>query len=366
MNCPRFEVTESCAIGRPSAAFQSFSERRDNPAFGHLFTDHMATARFDAARGWFEQRIGPLAPFELHPASSVFHYAQEIFEGLKAYRSQQGAVQLFRPLDHAQRFVSSARRISMPELPPDLFVAGLDALLRQDEPWVPASPGNLYVRPFMIACDPLLGARTATQYQFAIIACPVGNTGPQQSAPLRVWASPTVPRAVSGGTGAAKCGGNYAACLIAQNEARARGCDQVVFLDGIERRWVEELGSMNIFFVFDDGSLQTPPLNGNILPGITRDSLITLARDAGRTVRESPYSLEDWRRDAATGHLVEVFACGTAAGVVSIGTLVTVEGEIPIGARSEGALARRLREELHAIQQGSAPDRHHWIRRLGQ
>lgn len=232
----------------------------------------------------------------------MLHYAQEIFEGLKAYRRDDGGVNLFRPDANARRFRNSADRMAMAPVPEAVFIEAVEQLVQIDRAWIPGGEGSLYLRPFMIANEVFLGVKPSSEYIFAVIASPVGSYFKGGPAPVSIWVSENYTRAAVGGTGAVKCGGNYAASLRAQAEAIERGCDQVVFLDAIEHRYVEELGGMNVFFVFDDGSLSTPPL-GTILPGITRDSIIALAREAGKTVREETYSIDQWRADAASGKL---------------------------------------------------------------
>jgi branched-chain amino acid aminotransferase len=315
--------------------------------------------------GWHDARITARHSIAMDPAASVLHYAQEIFEGLKAYARPDGGAALFRPDANARRFNASARRMAMPDLPEEMFLDSIRALVRADKAWIPPrEDGALYLRPFMFASEVFLGVRPATEYLYAVIASPVGPYFARGVQPVAVWASETYTRAAPGGTGAAKCGGNYATSLIAQAEAIRNGCDQVVFLDAIERRWVEELGGMNIFFVFDDGSLATPPLGGTILAGITRDSIITLARDMGLNVREEPYSIEQWRADAESGRLTEAFACGTAAVVTAIGSVNGAEGGFAIGGQSVGPVTQRIRETLVAIQYGQAPDPHHWVQEI--
>jgi branched-chain amino acid aminotransferase len=273
-----------------------------DPGFGRAFTDHMVTIRYSEAEGWHDARVGPRLPIEMQVTSSVLHYAQEIFEGMKAYRRPNGGAALFRPAENALRLQSSARRMAMPELPEELFLDSVRALVRTDQDWIPDGPdGALYLRPFMIASESFLGVRPAREYLYAVVACAVGPYFKGDTPAVTLWATKDYIRAAPGGTGAAKCGGNYAASLIAQAEAIRQGCDQVVFLDAIERRWIEELGGMNIFFVFDDGTLITPPLSGTILPGITRASILTLAGDLGIEAREERYSLDQWRADAQSG-----------------------------------------------------------------
>ncbi|HEY6870592.1 MAG TPA: branched-chain amino acid aminotransferase [Novosphingobium sp.] len=336
-----------------------------NPGFGTNFSDHMVTIDWSEDAGWHNAMVGPLQPLTLHPAAAVLHYAQEIFEGLKAYRLADGTMALFRPQANAARFNASAERLAMPALPEDLFVAACRELVAVDRDWFPTvEGGSLYLRPFMIATEAFLGVRPAKQYKFVVIASPAGNYFKSGAPAVSIWVSQYT-RAAPGGTGAAKCGGNYAASLVPQAEAMAKGHDQVVFLDAAEHRWIEELGGMNLYFVFADGTLVTPALTGTILPGITRDSLLTLAREEGLTVREDRYSIDQWRADAASGHLVETFACGTAAVVTSVGRVTDpVDGEFVIGSGGPGQLTQKLRQKLVAIQRGEAEDRHGWVLRL--
>jgi len=335
-----------------------------DPGFGKVFTDHMAIAEYEEGRGWHDAKITARRPIEMSPAASVLHYAQEIFEGLKAYARPNGGAALFRPDANARRFNASAQRLAMPALPEEMFLESIRALVRADIGWIPpGEEGALYLRPFMFASEAFLGMRMAARYLYVVMASPVGSYF--KGAPsVSLWVTREYTRAAPGGTGAAKCGGNYAASLVAQAEAVRNGCDQVVFLDAIERRWVEELGGMNIFFVFDDGSLATPPLSGTILAGITRDSIITLARGMGLTVREEPYAIEQWRADAESGRLTEAFACGTAAVVTAIGSVTGTEGGFAIGGQSVGPVTQRLRQALVAIQRGQAPDPHNWVEAL--
>jgi len=337
-----------------------------DPGFGKLFSDHMVTIEWDEGRGWHDPVVGPLAPLPLHPAAAVLHYAQEIFEGLKAYRLADGAMALFRPDANAARFNASARRLAMPELPEELFVEACRQLVAVDGDWFPnIEGGSLYLRPFMVATEAFLGVRPAKSYKFIVIASPAGNYFKSGAPAVSIWVSQYT-RAAPGGTGAAKCGGNYAASLVPQAEALARGHDQVVFLDAAEHKWIEELGGMNLYFVFDDGSLVTPPLSGTILPGITRESLLTLAREEGLTVREEKYSIDQWRADAASGRLVETFACGTAAVVTPVGRVTDPAlGEFVIGSGGPGQMTQRLRARLVSIQRGEAADPHGWVMRLG-
>ncbi|MET0180321.1 MAG: branched-chain amino acid aminotransferase, partial [Novosphingobium sp.] len=265
-----------------------------------------------------------------------------------------------------ERFNASARRMAMPELPAEAFVEAIRQLVAADAEWFPpVEGGSLYLRPFMFASETFLGVRPAKEYKFLVIASPAGSYFKSGAPAVSIWTSEDYTRAAPGGTGAAKCGGNYAASLVPMAEAMALGHDQVVFLDAAERRWIEELGGMNLFFVFADGTLVTPPLGGTILPGITRDSLITLARDDGLTVREERYAFDQWRADAESGRLTETFACGTAAVVTPVGRVAGKHGEFVIGSGGPGQLTERLRQRLVAIQRGEAPDPHGWVMQLG-
>jgi branched-chain amino acid aminotransferase len=334
-----------------------------NPGFGRIFTDHMALVHYDQAKGWHGARVESRANFPLDPATAVLHYAQEIFEGLKAYKREDGGVNLFRPDANARRFHNSAERMAMAPLPEPVFIEAVEQLVRTDRAWMPDGEGSLYLRPFMIASEVFLGVKPSAEYIFAVIASPVGSYFKGGPAPVSIWVSENYTRAAVGGTGAVKCGGNYAASLRAQAEAIEHGCDQVVFLDALERRYIEELGGMNVFFVFDDGSLSTPPL-GTILPGITRDSIIALARDSGRPVREEPYTIEQWRADANSGKLKEAFACGTAAVISPIGKVCSASGDFLISGGAAGPVAMGLRKQLVDIQYGRAADPHDWIRKV--
>jgi len=337
----------------------------ENPGFGRVFTDHMVTIRYNEAEGWHDARIEPRAPFLMDASSAVLHYAQEIFEGMKAYRLADGGTALFRPEANAARFRSSAQRMAMAELPEALFLESIRELVRTDIDWIPSiEGGSLYLRPFMIASEAFLGVKPASEYLYAVIASSVGAYFKGDAAAVTLWVSEDYTRAAPGGTGAAKCGGNYATSLVAQAEAIRQGCDQVLFLDAVERRWIEELGGMNIFFVFDDGTMVTPPLTGTILPGITRDSILKLAADMGLTVREEPYAIDQCRADAESGKLREAFACGTAAVIAPIGQMKMKSGDFTIGSGGPGQTSVRMRAALTDIQWGKSPDPHGWLDRL--
>jgi branched-chain amino acid aminotransferase len=336
-----------------------------DPGFGQVFTDHMTTIQYKNGIGWYNARVHPREAIPMDPASAVLHYAQEIFEGLKAYRTDDGGVVLFRADANARRFHDSALRLAMPPLPDELFLGSIAELVRLDRAWVPTDPeGSLYLRPFMYASEPFLGVRPSAEYRYVLIASPVGSYFKSGLKPVCVWVAPDYSRAAQGGTGAAKCGGNYAASLAAQAEAAANGCDQVAFLDAARRRFVEELGGMNVFFVYDDGTLVTPPLTGTILPGVTRDSVITLARGAGHKVEERPVSYTSWRIDAKQGRLREVFACGTAAVLTPIGAVRSRRHRFTIGDGGTGEVTANLRKALIDIQRGRAEDPYGWVQRI--
>jgi branched-chain amino acid aminotransferase len=352
---------------RPTDRLVAADVRADllkDPGFGKVFTDHMVTIRWTQDRGWHDGQVRARAPIALDPAAAVLHYGQEIFEGLKAYSLCDGSVALFRPEQNARRFQASAARMTMPDLPEAVFLQAVKELVKIDSAWIPKDDGTLYLRPFMFATEAFLGVRPSYEYLFSLIASPVGSYFKGGEKPVTVWLTDRYTRAAEGGTGAAKCGGNYAASLLAQAEAMENGCDQVLFLDAVEHRWVEELGGMNVFLVMDDGSLMTPPLSGTILSGITRDAIITLARKEGRTVREERYSVDQWRADAASGKLKEAFACGTAAVVASIGKIKSRAGDIVIADGSTGVVTAATKAKLVGIQRGDIPDEFGWVCRI--
>ena len=336
-----------------------------DPGFGRYFTDHMVSIRWSVDEGWHDASVVPYGPLTLDPATNSLHYGQEIFEGLKAYRHADGHVRSFRPIQNAMRFKNSARRLAMAELPPELFLASLVALVRADQEWVPSDPEkSLYLRPFMISTEVGLGVRPANAYQYLLIASPAGAYFPRGVQPVSVWLSEDYVRAAPGGTGEAKCAGNYAASLVAQAEAIQHGCDQVVWLDAVERRWVEEMGGMNLYFVYGSGDsarVVTPSLTGTLLPGVTRDSLLTVARDLGIGAEEGRISVEDWREGCASGEITEVFACGTAAVITPVGSVKSRHGDWSVAGGGAGPVTMRLRQALLDIQTGHAPDTHAWM-----
>ncbi len=339
----------------------------DDPGFGTVFTDHMVTIRYSEDKGWYDARLEPYGPVTLDPATASLHYAQEIFEGLKAYRHPDGAVATFRPEANAARFNRSARRMAMPEIPEEMFVGAIETLLRHDGEWVPAQQSSsLYLRPFMFATDVGLGVNNPSRtYLFMLIASPSGAYFSGGVKPVTVWLSEDYTRAAPGGTGEAKFAGNYAASFLAQAQAVEQGCHQVVWLDAVEHRWVEEMGGMNLFFVFgsgDDARLLTPALTGALLPGITRDALLRLAPELGFPTEEGRISTDHWREAAQSGELTEVFACGTAAVITPVGHVKGSGGEFTIGDGTPGPVTTRLREELMALQYGIRADTHGWVR----
>lgn len=342
---------------------QQRAEILANPGFGKNFTDHMLVMNYVTGKGWHNGVIQPYGPIALDPAAAVLHYAQEIFEGMKAYKHPDGSIWTFRPKANAARFNRSARRLAMPEIPEDVFVGALEALVRVDKAWVSDhAEHSLYLRPFMFATEAFLGVRPANEYKFMVIASPVASYFASGIKPVSIWLSANYTRAAKGGTGAAKCGGNYAGGLAAQLEAGANGCDQVVFVDAVERKWVEELGGMNLYFVMKDGSLVTPPTGGTILEGVTRLSILELAKKYGLNPVERPISIDEWKEGVTNGQVQEVFACGTAAVITPVGKLAWEGGSVGDG--KIGAITIQLRSALMDIQYGRAPDPYGWMHKL--
>jgi branched-chain amino acid aminotransferase len=335
-----------------------------NPGFGTYFTDHMFTVEWTPERGWHDARITAYGPLTLDPATAVLHYAQEIFEGMKAYRHDDGSIWTFRPEENARRMVRSSHRLALPVLDPADFVQAVDALVDVDQRWVPeaGSEKSLYIRPFMIATEAFLGVRPAHHVTFMVIASPAGSYFSGGIKPLTLWLTEEYTRAGRGGMGAAKTGGNYASSLVAQQEAYDNGCDQVVFLDSTEGRYVEELGGMNMYFVYADGHIVTPE-TGTILEGITRSAIIELAEKAGHQVEERRFSIDEWRAGVASGEISEVFACGTAAVVTPVGTLKWAGGEVQ-GSAGAGDLTMQIRQALIDIQYGRADDTFGWMHKV--
>jgi branched-chain amino acid aminotransferase len=330
-----------------------------SPGFGEHFTDHMVDICWSVNGGWHRPRVQPYGPITLDPAAAVLHYGQEIFEGIKAYRHADGSIHTFRPDQNGRRLQRSARRLALPELPVSYFIQSLRELIAVDGAWVPSGEDqSLYLRPFMFAKEAFLGVRPAHKVNYYVIASPAGAYFKGGVKPVSIWLSEDYARAGKGGTGAAKTGGNYAASLLPQSEAYENECDQVVFLD--QDRNVEELGGMNVVFVYKDGTIVTPQ-SPSILEGITRDSILQLAMDRGHKVEGRAVSLDEWRSGVASGDIVEVFACGTAAVVTPIGAL---KGKDFYDEQPIGTLALELRKELTDIQYGRVADKHGWLLRL--
>jgi len=337
------------------------------PGFGKFFTDHMVVIDYDHGQ-WHDPRVVPYGPFTIDPATMVLHYAQEIFEGLKGYAQPDGSVSTFRPDQNAARMNRSSARLGMPQLPAEMFIESLRQLVAVDRAWVPTgAESSLYFRPFMFANEVGLGVRPSNKYVYSVIASPAGAYFPGGIKPVSVWWSTEYVRAAPGGMGAAKTGGNYAASLAAQAQAAEQGCDQVVWLDAVERRWVEEMGGMNLFFVFGSGAdaeVATPQLSGSLLAGVTRDSLLQLAHDHGYRVSERRISTAEWAERASSGELTEVFACGTAAVITPVGSVKHAQGTFEIAGGATGAVTMELREALTGLQRGELPDPHGWMTSL--
>ena len=351
----------------PSPAARADAERETilaDPGFGRHFTDHMVAIDWSIEQGWHDARVQPYGPLLLDPAASVLHYAQEIFEGLKAYRHADGSVWAFRPDRNAARLRKSAQRMALPELSEDDFVESITQLVRADARWVPDAPEtSLYLRPFMIANESFLGVRSAHRVGYYVIASPAGAYFANGVSPVSIWLSTEYSRAGKGGTGAAKTGGNYASSLLPQEEAYAHGCAQVLFLDSEEGKYLEELGGMNVVLVYRDGTLVTPQ-SDSILEGITRDSILQLARDRGHAVEERRVTLDEWRDGVESGEITEVFACGTAAVITPIAQLKGADFTVGSADAPAGELTMSLREELTDIQYGRRADPHGWMTRL--
>ncbi|GAB3713489.1 branched-chain amino acid aminotransferase [Mariniluteicoccus flavus] len=339
-----------------------------NPGFGTTFSDHMAVATWTRSDGWHDSAVVPYGPFSLQPAAGVFHYGQEIFEGLKAYRHADGSIWTFRPDMNAARFVKSAHRLGLPEFPIGDFIGSVDALVSADRNWVP-EPGDgeasLYLRPFMFASEAFLGVRAAEHVTYCCIASPAGAYFPTGVKPVGIWVTSQYSRAGAGGTGAAKCGGNYASSLLAQQEATTHGCSQVLFADAGTHRFVEELGGMNVFFVNKEGELVTPALSGSILEGVTRGSILGLAADRGLVATERPVEMTELFDGIRSGDIKEVFACGTAAVITPIGWFLTEDGErYEVGDGGVGQHTQAMRTHLLDVQYGRAEDTHGWMHRV--
>ena len=331
-----------------------------NLVFGTVFTDHMFMMDYEEGKGWLDGKIVPYGPLSMDPAATVFHYGQEMFEGLKAYKTSDGRILLFRPDKNAERINSTNDRICMPAIDPELVVEAIKAVVKVDSDWVPSAPGtSLYIRPFMISTEAFLGVRPALQYKFMIIMSPVGAYYKGGLHPTKIFVEDEYVRAVVGGTGYAKIGGNYAASLKAQQKAAEKGYSQVLWLDGTERKYVEEIGTSNAFFVIDD-EIITSPLTGSILPGITRDSVITILKKWGMKVSERRLTIQEVADASASGRLKEAFATGTAAVISPVGELCWKEQRMIINNEEIGAVSQKLYDELVSIQTGQIKDEFGW------
>jgi len=342
------------------------SARKTRPAdgeliFGRVFTDHMAMADWEEGTGWFNPRVVPYGPFSLDPAAAVFHYGQEIFDGLKAFRAADGGVRMFRADRHCRRLAEGAARLCMPAIDVDLLRDLLVTLVDLDRDWVPSSPGtSLYLRPTLIATEPFLGVRPSKQYRFFAIASPVGPYQGVSFSPAKIWIEDRLVRAAPGGLGAVKAGANYAASLLAAEQAKVRGYDQVLWTDAGAHRYLEEVGTMNLVVVLGD-EVVTPALDGTILGGVTRDSVLTLCREWGLKVSERRVGVDELLEGSTNGRLREVFGCGTAAVITPVGELGWKDGTIVINGGKPGALAGRLVTAITDVQYGRTPDTHGWM-----
>jgi len=350
----------------PNENARSAQERAEtlaDPGFGKFFTDHMVDICWSQQGGWHRPCVQAYGPITLEPAAAVLHYAQEVFEGLKAYRHADGSIWTFRPEQNAARMQRSARRLALPELPTEYFLDSLRQLIAVDGDWVPSAPEtSLYLRPFMFAKEAFLGVRPAAKVNYYLIASPAGAYFHGGIAPVAIWLSTTYTRAGHGGMGQAKTGGNYAASLVAQAEASEKGCAQVLFLDAQEGKYLEELGGMNVVLVTKDKKLITPD-SDSILEGITLASILQLGRDRGYTIEQRPVTIDEWRAGAASGDIVEAFACGTAAVITPIAEIKSDSFGIKMPDVAD-RVSMSLRQELTDIQYGRVPDRHGWLTRL--
>ena len=329
--------------------------------FGTYFTDHMFLMDYVKGQGWINPRIVPYGPISLEPSAMVFHYAQEIFEGLKAYRTAEGKIQLFRPYENIRRLNNSAERLCVPPIEEEDFMTALRTLIEVDADWVPSEPDtSLYIRPFVIATDPHVGVHASHTYLFAIICCPVGSYYPEGIDPVKIMIESRDVRAVRGGTGYTKCGGNYAASLRASEIAAEKGFSQVLWLDGVYRKYIEEVGSMNVMFKIN-GKIITPELTGSVLPGITRKSCIELLREWGYEVEERMLSIDELMAAAADGSLEEAWGTGTAAVVSPIGEISYLDKDYTVCGGKIGSVTQKLYDTITGIQWGKIEDKHNWI-----
>ena len=335
---------------------------QDNPlTFGTIFTDHMFVMNYEKGKGWFDPRVVPYQPISLEPSAMVFHYGQEMFEGFKAYRADDGRALLFRPDMNAKRTNNTNKRLCIPEIPVEDFIQAVQAVVKVDEAWIPNKPGtSLYIRPFIIATDPFLGVRPSDTYMFIIILSPVGAYYPEGLNPVKIWIEDDYVRAVKGGIGEAKTGGNYVASMAAQLKAHDEGYSQVLWLDGVERKYIEEVGAMNIFFKIN-GKVLTPMLNGSILPGITRNSVIALCKEWGYEVEERRISVDELYEASVNGTLEEVWGTGTAAVISPVGHLRFQDTVMQIKDGGIGELSQKLYDTVTGIQLGKIEDTRGWV-----
>ncbi len=364
MTNPMIEIRPSAQAASP----EERAKRMTNPGFGRIFTDHMVVVPYKEGEGWGRGLLQAYGPIAMDPAASVLHYGQAIFEGFKAYKQPDGAIACFRPEANARRFNNSATRLAMPELPEAIFLEAAKALITQDQAWVPGAVGeSLYLRPLMIATEAALGVRPSNEYLFILLASPSGAYFPAGVKPVTVWISDDYVRAAPGGTGFAKCAGNYAASLVAQRQAQGEGCDQVVWLDAVHRKYIEEMGGMNIFFVYQEKGeavVVTPELTGTLLPGITRDSLLQIARELGYRAEERKITVDEWRTAIQEGRMTEAFACGTAAVITPVGHVKSRHGNWTMHNGETGPVAAKLRETLLNMQHGLSQESHGWMKRI--
>ncbi len=354
-----------------SIAFERNKNPKAKPAidgipFGTYFSDHMFLLDYEAGKGWMNPRIVPYGPFSLEPSAMVLHYAQEIFEGLKAYRTAEDRILLFRPMENIRRMNLSGERMCIPPVPEDLYMEALKELVKAEKDWVPAEPASLYIRPFIIATEPHVGVHASHAYIFSIITCPVGSYYPEGVSPVKIMIEERDVRAVRGGTGFAKCGGNYAASLRAGERAEENGFSQVLWLDGVYRKNIEEVGAMNVMFKIN-GRIVTPALSGSVLPGITRKSSLELLKDWGYEVEERVLTIDELIEAARDGALEEAWGTGTAAVISPIGQIRYLEKDYYLGGNSEermdviGPLTQKLYDTLTGIQWGRLPDPFGWV-----
>ncbi len=335
-----------------------------NLGFGKYMTDYMFVMDWDKEEGWHDARIEPYGPVSINPSCVTLHYAQETFEGLKAYRTTDDRILLFRPEMNAKRMITSNERLCMPGFPEDMFIEAIEELVKVERDWIPSEPGtSLYIRPFMFATEAALGVHMAISYKFMVICCPVGAYYPEGINPVKILVEDELVRAVKGGTGNTKCGGNYAASILGQVRAEEKGCTQVLWLDGVNRKYVEEVGTMNIMFKIN-GEIYTAPIEGTVLPGVTRDSIIHILKDWGYKVNETHLSVDDLMKAGHDGTLEESFGTGTAAVISPVGEFIYKEDSVIVNDFKIGELTQKLYDYLTGIQWGNKEDKYGWTREV--